>query len=262
MEIATALEKGVSENDPDLIALREALKDITGNKFTRGALRHIPDSAAAAKPHPLDPPEYDGYDGASDTSDSDDNDAPGINDNTSDGKQTQTESMDADDISRNGNENDPAANSEDGSSLQEKQPEAEADASEEENLPPGFYDTEEYAGIFENKVVKIAVRAAESTLKWELRRLPLVHRAEIVDIVNEVFPAAKLHAGCADTPESFVTFVVPHFAKLYAPLLVKPVGTLEPKLSESDDDGQISIRAQLFWRCAVQLHFQVRRLRG
>ena len=49
-----------------------------------------------------------------------------------------------------------------------------------------MYETEEYAGIFDDRIVQLAVEAAPDVLRRELCMIPLVHRIEVVEIVNEV----------------------------------------------------------------------------
>ena len=77
---------------------------------------------------------------------------------------------------------------------------------------------------------------------------------------------ARLSARCADEVKSFTLAAKGFFARLYAPLLVRPLGTLEPSIrllhaaggsdNNNDQQHQVKIRAQLFFRCAVQMHCQ------
>ena len=266
LEIVAAIERGVPEDDPDLIALQKALTDITGSKFVPGAFR-----AQRKKPKrsPLEPPERDGYEGATDTEDSDDDDAPAFNpggvaagDEEQDDVALDRSATTKQKLVTFADEAESNKSADDVPTLPEPSKESGDVDGNIQSAAVGLYDGPEYAGIFDNALVKIAVDCAPDVLARELCMIPLVHRIEVVEIIIDTFPqeaaASGLSVRCADEPREFTKSIVNMFAKLYAPLVVRPLGTLEPLLSENPADAtQVRIRVQLFWRCAIQMHCQV-----
>lgn len=235
-EIEMALAKGVKSDDPDLVALRQALCEITGSVFTS--------TFKDLKGRETENNEQ--YEEASD-SDSDDNDAPTFCAEKNGISNTNTNQPVEDVVTSDKQNSNP---------IDEKTTE-KLDSSENVHIKPGFYDSAEFEGIFEQRVVQIGIEAAPDALAREMQIIPLVHRIEIIDIVNDVFPHAKVSITSADDPVIFKRDIVLHFSNLYAPLLYKPLGTLKTRLDNKQDEFQVRIKAQLFWRCAIQVHCQV-----